>query len=86
MQKSEQTVAPEVIQDKDQGSWHVHVKLSSGAPMDITGFKTEPAAKAWIKNEYATWLKDLVSGKHSDDPQTHTRLQPMGERHGRYRR
>jgi hypothetical protein len=62
MQKSEWPIALKVVQDKDQSSWHVHVTLPSGAPMDVTGFKNEPAAKAWIKNESAAWLRELVSG------------------------
>ena len=60
MQKHERPIA--VVQDIDQRSWYVHVTLRSGAPMDVTGFKNEPAAKAWIENESAAWLREVLSG------------------------
>ena len=58
MQKYERPIA--IVEDKDQRSWHVHVTLRSGAPMDVTGFKNEPDAKAWI--ESAAWLREVLTG------------------------
>ena len=62
MQKFEGPIALKAVQDIDQRSWHVYGTLPSGAPMDVTGFKNEPAAKAWIKNESAELLRELANG------------------------
>jgi hypothetical protein len=67
MQKSERPVALKVVQDIDQRRWHVYVTLPSGAPMDVTGFRNEPAAKAWIKNDSAELLRELANGNLPED-------------------
>ena len=67
MQNSDRPVALKVVQDIDERSWHVHVTLPSGAPMDVAGFKNESAAKTWIKNESVAWLRELVSGNMPED-------------------
>ena len=60
MQEYEQPIA--VVQDAYQRGWQVHMTLPSGAPMDVIGFKNETAAKAWIENESAAWLREVLSG------------------------
>jgi hypothetical protein len=45
--------------------WCVHVALPHGHETQISGFATEAAAKAWIAEKSAAWLKDYDGGKYA---------------------
>jgi hypothetical protein len=54
----------EVVRAKD-GRWFVRLTLPHGLQPQITGFRREAEAAAWIKHESADWLKKYEGGRYA---------------------
>jgi hypothetical protein len=54
----------EVVRAKN-GTWFVRLSLPHGLQPQITGFRREAEAEAWIKHESAEWLKKYEGGRYA---------------------